>query len=491
MTKIINIFVVIALLFVAVIIFRTISFSAAPELPQTPFSLQLDEQRLVRNMSQAITFKTVSTGDAQTQDYQAFDEFIEWLPRRYPEVYQTMQVQRVGDYTLLFKWQGSDRARKPILLTAHYDVVPVVAGSESDWQHPPFAGVVADGYVWGRGSMDDKSGVIVMLEAASRLIKQGFTPERSIYLSFGHDEEVGGQQGAAAVVARLKSQGVQLEWSLDEGSFITQEMFPGLDKPLAMLNVAEKGSATFDLVASGPSGHSSMPENELPIDILAKALVNLRKAPLPGGIEGVSEEMINEIGRNGPFILRMMVANKWLFGPLIERQLSQSAASNAFLRTTTAPTVLRAGVKTNVIAPTATASVNFRLHPRDTPAGVAAHIVKAIDDDRVSVTAHGEGLSSLASSVSSTDSEGYALIAKVAKRVFGDILVVPGITIAGTDSKHYSKVADNAYRLQYMVVTAQDSSGFHGTNERVSIDNLRKGTTAYYLLMRDAAGPAK
>jgi carboxypeptidase PM20D1 len=336
--------------------------------------------------------------------------------------------------------------------------------------------------------MDDKSAVVVMLEAATLLVNDGFDPERTIYFSFGHDEEIGGPQGAKGVTDYLRSQGVQLEWSLDEGSFIGKDIFPGIAQPVASVNVAEKGSVTFDLIARAKGGHSSMPEQEVAIDILANAVTNLRNRPVAGALEGVSLEMIDGIARSGPFVLRLLAANKWLFGGVLEKQLSSSPTGNALIRTTTAPTLLRSGVKTNVIAPTATATVNFRLHPRDTPDDIENHIISAINDDRVTVKLHGEGMSSLASSVSSRTSDGYKSITKVVQQVFGDeIVIVPGITIAGTDTKHYSKVADNSYRFQYMMVTPEDIGGFHGTNERVSIENLVNGTAAYYLLLKDVA----
>jgi carboxypeptidase PM20D1 len=489
MKRIFCTFGLLLLILVTIILIRTLMFSSDGQEDVDLVSVDVDTARVTQNMSDAITFKTISTGDTATQNYQPFIDFTAWLKSRYPRVHQTLSLTKVANHTLLFKWQGSDASLKPILLTAHYDVVPVVPGSESDWNYPPFEGIVADGYVWGRGAMDDKSGVVVMLEATSKLINQGFVPQRTIYLSFGHDEEVGGRQGAKGVVELLKAQGVQLKWSIDEGSFIANGVFPGLDKPLAPINVAEKGSVSFDLIARGPGGHSSMPAAELPIDILATALVNLRKQPLPGGIEGVSEKMIDGIGRSGPFSIRMLAANKWLFGSVLDRELSKTRTGNALLRTTTAPTILRSGVKTNVIAPSATATVNFRLHPRDTPASVKAHILKAVGDPRVEVKTHGEGMSTLASKVSSTESDGYKIISKVARQIFGDIIVVPGITVGGTDSKHYNRVADDSYRFQYMLVTPEDIAGFHGTNERVLIDNLVKGTGAYYLLMKQAAGP--
>ncbi|MEH6558660.1 MAG: M20 family peptidase [Oceanicoccus sp.] len=488
MKKILSVCGLLLIVLLVIVLVRTWLFSASDSVSVPQVSINIDREAVTAHMQQAIRFKTVSTGDQRTQDYDPFLEFVDWVKETYPRVQQTIALEMIADHTMLYKWQGSNPNLKPIMLTGHYDVVPVVSGSEGDWNYPPFAGMVADGYVWGRGAMDDKSGVIVMLEAAALLAREGFVPERTVYLSFGHDEEIGGVAGARGVTEQLKSEGVQLAWSIDEGSFILDGVMPGFDKPIASINVAEKGSMTLDLVAHGPGGHSSMPEAEVSIDILAKALVNLRKHPIPGGLEGVSAETFEGIARNGSFGLRLLVANQWLFGGVLERQLAASSrAADAMLRTTTAPTIINAGVKTNVIPPTATAAVNFRLHPRDTPESVKAHVIAAIDDKRVDVDFRGDGMSAQASTVSSRDSDGYQTIGSVARQVFGDIIVVPGLTVGGTDSKHYSQVADDSYRFQYMLVTSDDIAGFHGTNERVTIDNLVKGTSAYYLLIKEAA----
>jgi carboxypeptidase PM20D1 len=469
------------------VLIRTLAFTAEPVPSVERMDVEVDEATVTAHMVDAIRFKTISVAVEQIPDYAPFADFVAWLKATYPEVQESLALEMVADYTMLYKWKGRNVDLKPILLTAHYDVVPVVPGSEGDWKHPPFAAEISDEHVWGRGAMDDKSAVVVMLEATTMLLKEGFQPERTIYFSYSHDEERGGPLGAAGVTALLKERGVQLAWSLDEGSFIVKDILPGSDKPIAMINVAEKGGVTLDLIARGVGGHSSMPAPETAVDILAKALVNLRKHPVPGGLDGLSGELFDEFARNGSFAYRMLFANKWLFGGLIERQLSANGAMDAMIRTTTAPTILKAGIKTNVIPPTALASVNFRVHPRDTPEGVRDHVIAAIDDDRVTVTMQ-DAHQHMASEVSSTDSEGYRMIGRVARQFFGDLVVVPGLTVGGTDSKHYGKVADDSYRFQYMLVGRDDISGFHGTNERVSIDNLVKGTGAYYLLMKEAAG---
>jgi carboxypeptidase PM20D1 len=488
MKKIISVIGLLLLGLASVVLVRTAMFAAEVGEEIERVSVAVDEARVTRHMAEAIAFRTVATGDPVTQDYEPFRAFVAWVAQTYPEVQEQLGLEMLGEHTMLYKWQGTNAELKPILLTAHYDVVPVVPSSETAWTHPPFSGAISGGYVWGRGALDDKSGVIVMLEALTLLLEEGFLPERTVYFSYGHDEETGGHEGAGSVADHLEASGVRLTWSLDEGSFIARGVMPGMAKPVASINVAEKGSMTLDLVAHAPGGHSSMPADELSVDILAQALVKLRRHPVPGGLEGVAAEMIEGVGRHGSFVYRMLVANRWLFGRLIEKQLSASGRTNALLRTTTAPTMLAAGIKTNVIPPTATATVNFRLHPRDTVEGVTRHVISAIEDERVEVKIRPGGLSALASRVSSRDSGAYKMIAKVARQTYGDLVVVPGLTGGGTDSKHYGRVADDSYRFQFMMVSPEDISGFHGINERVSTDNLVRGTGAYYLLLKEAAG---
>lgn len=341
--------------------------------------------------------------------------------------------------------------------------------------------MIADGQVWGRGSLDDKSGVIVMIEAATLLMKRGFQPQRTVYFSFDHDEEIGGNEGAAGVVALLKEQGVQLAWSIDEGSFILKDMYPGVDLPIASINVAEKGYMTLNLVARGDSGHSSMPTRDASIFLLAEAIERLRENPIPGGLEGVSLEAMDVIARHMPFKRRLFFANRWLFQGAIEKELSRVPPTNASLRTTTAPTLLSAGIKDNVLPGTATATVNFRIHPRDTHEGVIEMVRQIIDDQRIEIIHWDKG--SDPSGESSTQGSGFEVIAKVSRQIFGPLVVIPGMTGAGTNSKHYAEVADDAYRINLLIVGPEDIAGFHGTNEKISIENLGLGTAAYAQLI--------
>ena len=322
---------------------------------------------------------------------------------------------------------------------------------------------MVDGYIYGRGTLDDKGSAITLLEAAEMLIAQGFTPGRTIYISLGHDEEVGGDSGAAGVAAYLKEQGVQLAWSLDEGSFVSQGMMP-VSQPVAMVNVAEKGWASLDVIATDVGGHSSLPPPKSAVGKLAEAIVRIQESPLPGGLSGVSGEMVDGLAPHVPFYQRVILANRWLFGGVLEKMLSSSSFPNAMMRTTIAPTMLSASLKENVLPIEAVARVNLRLHPRDTPESILAHFEAALaghEDVSLNITR-----ASNASAVASTTAQGYQSIGENLQRVFADVIVVPGITIGGTDSKHYAQVADDAYRIVPMLVSPEESSGFHGTNER-------------------------
>ena len=471
----------VVLVLTGVVVYRAAVFLPPEQAKVEPVAHVIDAQAVAVHLSQAVRFATISNQPPAPIDPAPFDGFVAWLAATYPEVHQGLSREILGNRTVLYKWAGKDSAAKPAMLAAHYDVVPVIPGTEGAWKHPPFAGDIAEGYVWGRGTLDDKGAVITILEAVTYLLKQGYKPQQTIYLSFDHKEELVDDTGAAAVVAHLKAQNIRLAWSLDEGSFVLDGIVPGLPQPVASINVTEKGYLTLNLTAHAAGGHSSMPPRETAVGILARAIVALEQAPLPGGLDGVSGEMFSGLARHMSFGKRVLFANQWLFGALIERELAKSPASNAMLRTTTAPTMLSGSVKENVLPIEATATVNFRLHPRDTPERVIDYVKNTIADDRVSITMlRGYG----ASRVAAVDSPAFRAMANAVRQVYGDAVVAPGITIAGTDSRYYETVADNAYRFNPMMISAQDLAGFHGTNERLSLENLVRATRFYIELIK-------
>ncbi|MCA0870744.1 M20 family peptidase [Seohaeicola saemankumensis] len=463
---------------VVVLAVNTMRYKPAAISQAEPFDLGADVDAAARTLSEAVTFQTVSD-DLSRPDFPAFVRFVETT---YPRVNATMTREILAPNTPLYKWQGSDDSLQPVLLAAHYDVVPVAPWSLDKWVHPPYDGAISDGFVWGRGTLDDKGALVAMMTAAEKLIADGFTPKRTVYFSFGGDEEIGGD-GAKAVAEHLTAQGIRLAWALDEGSFVLDKIIPGLDQPVASINLSEKGYLTLELVAKSAGGHSSMPPRVTAVGRIARAVERLQANPVPGGLTGVSDEFFDALGRYFPLGQRVAFANRWLTEPLLERILSAAPSTDAMLRTTTAPTMLTGSTKENVLATQATATINFRLHPRDSIEDVVAHVRETIADPEIEVR-HAPGFASPASPVSSSQAQGYKDIEASILAAFGPLATVPGLTIAATDARHYATAADAAYRINPFKIEGHDLERFHGINERLSVENLGRGINFFGDLLR-------
>ncbi|MGR3621944.1 M20 family peptidase [Pseudophaeobacter sp.] len=458
---------------------NTLRFTPEALNPRTEvFDLGADIEQAAADLSRAVQYQTVST-DMSHPDFEAF---LRFLQDTYPAVHETMSRELLARKTPLYKWQGSDPDLAPILLAAHYDVVPIAPGSEDRWAHAPFSGTIADDFVWGRGTLDDKGAAIALLTAAEHMINHGFIPKRTVYFSFGGDEEVGGL-GAMAVTLHLNEQAVELDWMLDEGSFVLDKIIPGLEQPVASINLSEKGYVTLELVAKAEGGHSSMPPRVTAVGRIARAVERLQANPVPGGLNGISEEFFDALGRHFPLGQRVVFANRWLFNPVLENLLAGSPSTDAMLRTTTAPTMLTGSSKANVLAAEATAAINFRIHPRDSIEDIVEHVRSTIDDDKVEIR-YDSAASNPASPVSSSEAEGYDQIKTSILDAFGPLATVPGLTIAATDARHYGKAAKDAYRINPFKITGSDLPRIHGTNERLSIENLERGINFYGALLQ-------
>ena len=469
-----------ALLSIALV--RTLMHSAPEPTVNVGVTADIDGEAAINNLAASIRFKTISHQDKEKFSPQEFEGFIKWAALTYPEFHQATQLEQLG-YSLLFKWEGRDTNLAPILFEGHHDVVPIIPGSEELWEEQPFAGVISNNRIWGRGTLDDKSGVIGLMEAATYLIKNNFQPKRTVYFAFGHDEEVGGS-GAALITEKLRNEGIQLYWSLGEGSFVNKGFFPGIDKFIAPINVAEKGSANLLIVATAKGGHSSTPPKKTAVNILADALIKLENEPLPGSLEGLSAVMFDEVSKHMPFGYRFLFANRWLFGGLLDSQMSSTPVINAMIRTTTAPTMLSGSIKSNVLPIEATALINFRLHPRDSIESVTEHVRRVVGFDQVEVRTLG---GREASEISSWDSPGFEVISNSLEKVFDEIVSVPGLMIAASDTRHYSEVADNSFRFNPFSIVPEDMTGIHGTNESIDVDSFVAGIKTYVEIIKEGS----
>ena len=378
---------------------------------------------------------------------------------------------------------------------AHHDVVPVAPGTDKDWAQAPFSGEVKDGYVWGRGAWDDKGNLMAQLEAVEMLVASGYQPERTVYLAYGADEEVGGLRGAARIAALLKERQVQLEFVIDEGLLITEGIMPGLNQPAALIGVAEKGYLSVVLKLSATPGHASMPppKGTSAIAMLSAALKRIDDDQLPGGIRGVAGEMFATIAPEMSGFSRVALSNLWLFGPIVQKQLESGASTNAMLRTTTALTIVNAGNKENVLPGMAEATVNFRLLPGDAKEQVLARVkdqvTQAVGNDKFELYALPGAVD--ASKVSPTDSAQYQLINRTVREVFPGTLVAPGLMIGATDSIHFGDISDHIFKFSPVRAKPQDLPRFHGTNERIAVSNLTELIRFYHrLLTMGAKAPA-
>ena len=449
--------------------------------------LAVDADAVAASMAEAVRARTVSGLIDPAGTAAAFDALHAHLAQRYPRVHAALEREVIGAHSLLFTWRGSDAAARPIALLAHQDVVPIAPGTQALWKRPPFDGVVADGHVWGRGTLDNKSNLVTQLEAVEMLLASGFQPRRTVYLFYGHDEEVGGRDGAVAAVALLQQRGVRLDFVLDEGLAVTEGVLPGVASPLALIALAEKGSVTLELTATAAPGHSSMPPaaGSSAIGMLSAALVRLDQNPMPGGIQGAAAEMFQAVASEMPFGQRLALSNLWLTRPLVERMLGRGGATNAMLRTTTAMTIVNAGNKENVLPGRAEAVVNFRILPGDTPASVQAHVERVIADPRITVEPMGVAFEP--SKLSSAQAEPFKRIERVAREVFPDAIVAPGLMLAASDARHFDPIAEHSYRFMPIRFRSEDLARVHGTDERISVEQLAYMVRFYHRLLTQTA----
>jgi carboxypeptidase PM20D1 len=474
---------------VAVVLVRAARFaSQQPEVAALP-QVFVDAQQVAQRLAAGLRFETVSSQDASLLDADAFRGFHRFLQESYPRVHRVLAREPVNEWSLLYTWPGRDPSLQPVLLAAHIDVVPVDAGSAGDWTHPPFEGVVADGYVWGRGAMDDKASLICMLEAIEGLLAERFVPERTVHLAFGHDEEVGGERGAAEIAALLAARGVRLAFAIDEGGMIVEPgTVPGLSRRIAAIGIAEKGSVSIALDSVAEGGHSSAPPRNTAVGVVAAAVTALERDPLPARIDGTTALFFDYLGPELGFPLRALVANRWLFGPLLEWALSQTPATDAMLRTTTAATIIEGGVKENVLPIRARAVVNFRIHPSDSIDTVVAHVRNVVDDERISLQVGLRSRPREPSPVSPVDSEAFSEIARTAREIFPDSVAVPLLVLGGTDARHYVETTPRLYRFVPFAYGGDALQRAHGTDERISVENLISGVRFYRRLLERSAG---
>jgi len=465
--KTITILFVLIIVFAAIILINTYRYGkklpvlTAMSVPELPDSA-------IEHLQQAIRIQTISWGGNKPIDSSAFLSFKEFLRSAYPLVHSKLSLQIFGQYTYLFKWTGTDSTISPYVLMGHYDVVPVEEAALSKWTVQPFSGEIKDNNIWGRGTADDKGSVIAILEAVEKLLKENYKPARTVYISFGHNEEIGGIGGAMDVAAWFKQNKIRPALVLDEGGMITRSI-KNITRPVALLSTAEKGYISFELKVEVPGGHSSQPAKQTAIDILSEALTKLRSKQMPAKFSEPVNEMFNRLGTQLPFSQRMAFANQWLFKSLIVSQVENDPQQNAIFPTTVVPTIINAGVKDNVIPSVATGIVNSRILPGETIDGVENFMKKMISDERITIKRlYAEFYTEPA--ITPSNSKAFQYVESIAGKTIKDVIVVPFQLMGTTDGRYFQDNSDGVIRF----IPYTDVKGYHGIDEHISLTDLKQ-----------------
>lgn len=479
--------VAMAAVLVAILLFNAMRFGSrqidVPRNDEAAPAVAAAAQRL----AQAVRFQTLSHQDPSKFPGAEFERFHIFLSRSFPRMQSVLRKERINGHSLVYEWPGTDSSLKPILVMAHQDVVPIDPVSADRWLQPPFGGVISGGFIWGRGTLDDKGAVMALHEAAETLLAQGFRPKRTVYFAFGHDEEVGGREGSAKIAQWLSAQGIRLESVLDEGQVVTEGIVPGFDKPVALIGIAEKGYLSLEFVVEAEGGHSSMPPPHTAVGLLSAAIARLEDNPFPAIISNPVAQQFAFLGPEQGWLRRVVFSNLWLFAPLVKSQMERAPSTSAMLRTTIAPTMLEGSIKENVLPMRARGVVNFRLLPGMSSDEAIRRIEAIVGDPRVKITATGTSRSE-PSPVSGTDSDSFRKLHRAVKATFQDAIVAPSLVLGATDTRHFIAISDNLYRFLPARLGREDLKRYHGVNERLSIDNYGEFVRFYMRYLREAAG---
>jgi carboxypeptidase PM20D1 len=482
MKKVLQLIVWLIVMLLIVIIIKTLLFTSLQTKSESVAMVSPGDE-CIDHLSKAVRFQTISYSGDSPVDSSSFRNYISFIAESYPLTNSRLKKEVFNKFSLLYTWQGKNPSLKPVIFLAHSDVVP--PGDSLSWEKKPFSGENDGNFIWGRGTLDDKSEMISILEAVEKLLSEGYEPERTVYLSFGHDEEIGGTRGAAIIAQTLRDRGVEAEFVLDEGMVITTGIVPMVKKPVALIGTSEKGYISVKLAAEMAGGHSSTPEKESALIVLNTAIFNLVHKQMKAKISEPVNDFIRYIGPEMPFYAKAIFANKWLMKGILLSIYQGTGSGNALVRTTTAPTIISAGIKDNIIPTRAEAVVNFRILPGETSADILAHIERVVNDKRVNITPFTNDISEPVPA-SPSDAPAFLNLFSTLREIYPEVVIAPTMMLGSSDSKHFTILTKNIYRFAPLRINSMDLSRMHGLNEKVKIEDYRKGIGFYYQLIKNS-----
>ena len=466
-----------AALFLAVLVIRALLFKPRKqrEIDETP--VFFDKASAVTALQSLVQCKTISYNDPALEDDGEFQKLIDLLPGLYPKVFEACSFRQLPGRALLLRWPGKSE-KNPAVLMAHYDVVPV---QEDMWDKPPFAGIIEDGVLWGRGTLDTKVTMNGALFAANTLLEQGFIPENDIYFAFSGGEEVNGP-GAKNIVDWFTENKITPAIVVDEGGAVVENVFPGVKVPCGMVGIAEKGMMNVRYTVRSSGGHASAPLPKTPITALASACRKVVDNPFKMHINRPTALMFDTLARHSTFVYKLIFSNLWCFQPVLDMICKGSGGEmNALVRTTTAFTQAEGSSARNVIPAQASLTSNMRLSPLDSVASAEKYLKKVVNDPDVEI----EILESFEPSpVSETDCDSYNKVADTVAETWPGCVVTPYLMVQCSDSRHYRDLSRYVYRFSAMDLTAAERKTIHGNNERIRLETLGKAVEFYIRLIQ-------
>jgi carboxypeptidase PM20D1 len=471
---------VIGILFTALCIFIFIkTITNKPSNDNTVVNLMPLPPNAIAHMSAAIQLRTETPNDAYEFDTATFMNYRKFIETNYPLIHKNLSRTIIDSFNYIYEWKGSDASILPMVLMAHYDVVPVEASAIKLWHAAPYGGEVKENYIWGRGVLDDKSSMISILEATEAQLEKGFTPKQTILLCFGADEESSGK-GATAMVDYFKKLNRKFDLVVDEGGEISTEQNKSVKRPIASIGVGEKGYVTLVLTAQKEGGHSSIPGEKTAIDILSTAIAKVNQNPMPTKLTPPIEAYLKSISPyNENLLEKMYLSNMWLFKSFVINNMTKDPSSNALVRTTLVPTVFNSGVRDNVIPTFATAYINSRILPGQSTKEVYDYVQKIVNDTNIKITYYKNYMTE-PSPTTDVNSKYYKRVEKAVRSVVKDVVVSPMLMVGATDSRNYRSISDGVVNFSPLT----DAKGYHGIDERMQIADFQKCFNFYTLLIK-------
>jgi len=421
----------------------------------------------------------IPTVDGDTTGLAKFSEFRDYLQKSYPVVFKTMEYKLIGDGAIVLIWRGKDSSLPPMMFNAHYDVVP--PGNWADAFNP----IVANGRITARGSIDMKSTLFALMNAANNLIASGFQPTRDVIFAFTNNEETS-TDASATITKYLKSRGIVPDALFDENGMINVMNLDGKDYGFALIGVAEKGYLTVKITVHAKGGHSSIPGKNTAAGAVSEIIRRLEKNQMPARLSGDNGTLLKTLGTASGIVSKIFIGNRDVLKPIVTSQLSESAETNAAIRTTTAITKWWAGDADNVMPNVAYIIVNFRLMPGDSIEDVVKHIKKQLVGFNATVEIV-PNQAWEASRVSPTDTHGYKQLLLAIKYVFPAANAVPYTSLAAGDTKNYQHLwggvaAPEIYRF---TPAMYDIDLVHATGESLSLDDFARMNAYYKYLIQN------